>query len=65
MTIKDVFTASAAARAWELHPRTVLSACTGQKGIPPRLNDNECQKSGGTWLVTRQGMERLYGPEKK
>ena len=65
MTIKDVFTASEAARVWELHSRTVLNACTGQKGFPPRFNDHECHKSGGTWLVTRQGMERLYGAPKK
>ena len=65
MTIKDVFTASEAARVWELHSRTVLNACTGQKGLPPRFNESECQKSGGTWLVTRQGMERLYGAPKK
>ncbi|WP_274948442.1 helix-turn-helix domain-containing protein [Veillonella caviae] len=25
---------------------------------------DECNKSGGTWLVTRQGMKRLYGEEK-
>nr|WP_302521003.1 helix-turn-helix domain-containing protein [uncultured Allisonella sp.] len=25
----------------------------------------ECRKSGRDWLVTKQGMERLYGPEKK
>nr|WP_277301463.1 helix-turn-helix domain-containing protein [Veillonella montpellierensis] len=24
----------------------------------------ECQKSSKMWLVTRQGMERLYGKEK-
>ena len=65
MTIKDVFTASEAARVWGLNSRTVLNACAGQKGFPPRLKEDECHKSGGTWLVTRAGMERLYGASKE
>lgn len=32
---------------------------------PPRLTTEECRKSGNAWLVTKAGMERLYGPEKE
>ena len=63
--INDVMTTTEAAQRWNVTTQTVKLACSGQKGYPPRLKENECNKSGGTWLVTRQGMERLYGPEKE
>lgn len=25
----------------------------------------ECRKSGGTWLITRKGIERLFGKEEE
>lgn len=62
--LKDVMTTPEAAMRWKLNVQTVKLACSGQKGFPPRLNSEECRKSGSAWLVTRQGMERLYGPEK-
>lgn len=65
MKFEDVMTSTEAAERWNISPATVKHACTGQKGLPPRLTDDECRKSKGTWLVTRQGMERLYGKEKE
>uniref|UniRef100_UPI00338EA03E helix-turn-helix domain-containing protein n=1 Tax=uncultured Allisonella sp. TaxID=339338 RepID=UPI00338EA03E len=65
MTIKDVMTAGEAAKLWGIKVDTLQKACSGQKGYPPRLTEEECRKSGRDWLVTRQGMERLYGPEKR
>lgn len=52
-----------AAERWGLAPITVRQACTGYKKALPRFTDTEARKSAGTWLVTRAGMERLYGPE--
>lgn len=63
--LNDVMSTKEAAERFGVAANTVQILCTGQKGFPPRLNESECQKSGGTWLVTRQGMERLYGAEKK
>lgn len=63
--INEVMTASEAATRWDKAQITIKNACAGQKGYPPRFTDQECRKSGGTWLVTTQGMIRLYGPEKK
>lgn len=64
MTIEDVMTTGEAAERWDLSVETVKKACQGQKGNPPRFQEGEYRKSGRAWLVTRQGMERLYGPEK-
>ena len=61
--LENVFTASEAAARWGLHCRTIISACAGQRGFPPRFKSGECRKAGGTWLITREGMERLYGKE--
>lgn len=47
-------TSPEAARLWGLHPDSLKKAC--QQG---RIS---ARKSSGTWLVTRTGMERLYGP---
>lgn len=60
MTIKDIFTASEAARLWQLDESTVKKAC--QQG---RFTEDEARKSGGTWIVTRDGMERVYSRKEK
>lgn len=59
--INMVYTASEAAELWEVGEATVKQACSGQKGYPPRFFPEECRKSKGTWLVSKAGMERLYG----
>lgn len=62
--INGVMTVKEAAKRWGIAAVTISQACTGQKGYPPRFKDDECNKSEGTWLVTREGMERLYGKMK-
>lgn len=59
----DIMTVGEAAARWNISPVSVKHLCTGIQGRPPRLTNEECRKSGNSWLVTRQGMERLYGPE--
>lgn len=63
--INGVMTVREASERWGLKPITINQACTGQKGYPPRFRDGEYQKSGGIWLVTQAGMERLYGKERQ
>lgn len=63
--INEVMTLSEASQRWEVPQITLKNACAGQKGYPPRFTPDECRKSGKAWLVTREGMTRLYGPEKK
>lgn len=65
MTIDDVFTTAEASLLWGIAPDTLKKACRGQKGNPPRFTPEECRKSCGTWIITRSGMERLYGEMKK
>lgn len=60
----DIMTTGEAAARWELSPVSVKHLCTGIQGRSPRLSERECRKSGNGWLVTRQGMERLYGEER-
>lgn len=56
--VNMVYTAAEAETVWGLGPSTVRAAC--QKG---RFAPHEARKSGGTWLVTKAGMIRLYGPK--
>lgn len=62
MKFTDVMTTSEAAELWGLSTTSVKHLCTGVQGRAPRLIEGvECRKSGNTWLVTREGMTRLYG----
>ncbi len=63
--LNEVLTTIEASEYWNIPQITIKKACAGQKGYPPRFTSDECRKSGKTWLVTRQGMERLYGKEPK
>lgn len=62
--INGVMTTKEAAELWELSQQSVKQLCIGAQGRPPRLTQEECNKSGGTWLVTYAGMIRLYGEPK-
>ena len=64
MTLDDIMTTAEAAERWGIAQTSVKQLCTGAQGRPPRLTAEECKKSGRTWIVTRAGMERLYGQEK-
>jgi len=57
MRLGKVVTAPEAARLWGMDASTVKRAC--QQG---RFRQHEARKSGGAWLVTLAGMERVYGP---
>ena len=62
-SLEDIMTAKEAAERWGVAPITICQTCSGYKKSPPRFTETEARKSGGTWLVTRAAMERLYGPE--
>ena len=62
-SLENIMTAKEAAERWRVAPITIRQACSGYKKSPPRFTEAEARKSGGTWLVTRAAMERLYGPE--
>lgn len=64
MEFEDVMTSAEAAERWGISPVTVKQACSGQRNTPPRFTSDECRKSKGTWLVTKKGMERVYGMAK-
>ena len=55
MIIKDVMTVAEATGIWDLGESTIRKAI--ERG---RFTCTECRKSKGTWLVTKQGMERLF-----
>lgn len=62
--LNDVMTAAEAAKRWGVPENTIRVSCTGQKGYPPRFQEGEFSKSGNTWLLTRDGMNRLYGKQR-
>ncbi len=63
-SLDDVMTAKEAATC-RIVIGAIRQACSGYKKSPPRFTTVEARKSAGTWLVTRAGMERLYGLEPK
>lgn len=62
--LHEIMTVAEAAALWGMSVVTVRQACTGYKKAAPRFRENEARQSGATWLVTRDGMTRVFGPEK-
>ena len=56
--LKNVMTFPEACKRWNLGESTLRKAA-----LSGRFLENEARKSGKSWLVTRAGMERLYGKE--
>lgn len=59
INFEDVMTTQEASERYHRTAHTIKQACDSG-----RLTNEECRKSGGTWLITREGMERLYGKER-
>lgn len=62
--LNEVMTASEAAQLWNLAPITVRQACTGYAKAPARFTATEARKSGKTWLISVEGMKRVFGNKK-
>lgn len=56
-----VFSTVEAARLWNRDSGTVRSAAAGAGHASARMTEGERRKSGRTWLVTRDAMDRLFG----
>ena len=59
--IYEIYTTSEAAKLWGMSIQTIKQNCLGQNGKPPRFQEGEFRKAGSTWLISKVGMERLYG----
>lgn len=59
MELEDVMTTLEAGELWGVTPNSLKQNCQGR--VKNGFKEGEFRKSGRTWLVTRAGMERLYG----
>lgn len=59
--LDDVMTTQEAAERWNVTADALKQNCRGR--VKNGFKESEFRKSGKMWLVTRQGMERLYGKE--
>ena len=64
MKLDDVMTTQEASERWGIPADSIKQICLGRSKTK-RFTELEHKKSGKSWLVTRQGMERLYGKEKE
>ena len=62
MKLDDVMTTQEAGERWNVTADALKQNCRGR--VKNGFLEGEFRKSGKMWLVTRQGMERLYGKEK-
>lgn len=58
MNINDVYTFSEAAKIYGIHSTTII-----KKKDNGAFSENEVKKSGGTWLITKEAMERAFKAE--
>ena len=61
MKLDDVMTTQEAGERWNVTADALKQNCRGR--VKNGFLEGEFRKSGKMWLVTRQGMERLYGEE--
>lgn len=61
MKLDDVMTTQEAAERWNVTADALKQNCRGR--VKNGFKEGEFKKSGKMWLVTRKGMERLYGNE--
>ena len=61
--LQRVMSVAEAAKRWGKAVITVRRACTGYKKAPARFQANEARQSGSTWLITIDGMTRVFGEE--
>ena len=62
MKLEDVMTTQEAGERWNV-PADSIKQCCLKRYANNQFTEDEARKSGRNWLVTRQGMERLYGKE--
>ena len=60
--LDDIMTTQEAGERWNV-PADSIKQCCLKRYANKQFTDDEARKSGKMWLVTRQGMERLYGKE--
>ena len=60
--LDDIMTTQEAAERWNVTADSLKQNCRGR--VKNGFKEGEFKKSGKMWLVTRQGMERIYGKEK-
>lgn len=60
MKLDDVMTTQEAGERWNVLADSIKQCCL-KRYTNKQFTDDEARKSGKNWLVTRQGMERLYG----
>ena len=59
--LDDIMTTQEAAERWNVTADALKQNCRGR--VKNGFLEGEFRKSGKNWLVTRQGMGRLYGEE--
>lgn len=61
LPLRIIFSTVEAAELWNRDAGYVRSSAGGAGHMAARMNDSERRKSGRTWLVTREAMERVFG----
>lgn len=66
MRLNEVMTLEEAAEIWGKSTDSLRQACISRNGKPPRFDiGTEARQSKRIWLVTYEGMVRLYGEPNK
>ncbi len=60
--LNDVMTLAEASVIWKIEYKALLECIVGDPLRPLHFHSDEYDRIQDTWIVTKQGMERLYGP---
>lgn len=60
----SVVTVKEASERWGVSVRPIIARCAGEVSVPElNFTADEARAADGTYLITKAGMERCFGPE--
>ncbi len=63
--LRGVMTVKEACELWGVEYQALKAALLGRGDRPSKFTEDEVAKSSSHWLITEEGMTRVYGERKK
>lgn len=62
--VYSIMTVKEASERWGVSVRPIIARCAGEVSVPElNFSADEARAADGTYLITKAGMERCFGPE--
>ncbi|MCP8970553.1 helix-turn-helix domain-containing protein [Ectobacillus ponti] len=65
MNLDEVYSLQEAGKLWGVSDSNLRNALGKFRRFEKQISEGTAKKSGGTWIVTKQAMEEVFGPMKE